>query len=313
MAGNLTLLIGLPGSGKSTYLKKYEYNRIVCGFGPRILSSDNLRKFLFKDENDQTHNEELFDYIKESAVKLLERGYDVIIDATNITRKNRQSIVNYVENKITGYLDWCSVKYIVFATPYYQCLINNRKRERQVPEEVIKRMYKNFEFPTYNEVYNCNIKIIYPFKLDKELYGQEHPYQKLMKIKHDTPYHKYTIGEHIEKTYDIMKILSNDKVILKAAELHDIGKPFVKEWKEDGSRARFLNHANVGSYEAMFYGKMAKFTEEEIIELCNLIQFHMRIWDCKDNEKATNKLRNIISSSLYYKLLMLNIADREAH
>lgn len=50
------------------------------------------------------------------------------------------------------------------------------------------------------------------------MYGQEHPYQKLMKIKHDTPYHKYTIGEHIEKTYDIMKILSNDKVILKAAQ-----------------------------------------------------------------------------------------------
>ena len=60
----LVLVIGLPGSGKSTWIKeKYDYARLFQG-DTVIISSDEMRKKLFKDENDQTHNEELFNYIK---------------------------------------------------------------------------------------------------------------------------------------------------------------------------------------------------------------------------------------------------------
>ena len=307
----LILMIGLPGSGKSTYVKnKYDYSRIFYK-NTTILSSDEIRKQLYGDENDQTHNEEVFQYIKDTSVKKLEKGQRVIIDATNLTRKARQSITDYVDQKLSFY-EYGFIKFIVVATPYYQCLENNRKRSRQVPENVIKRMYKQFEFPTYTEIVH-NIEIVYPFSFDKEFYGINHPYERLLQFSHDTPYHKLTVGEHMKRTYEIMQLLTSDKVLLKAAELHDIGKPFCKEIIEEEGRAHYYNHANVGSYEAMFYAKCAKFNEEETYQLINLIQFHMRAHDCVDNEKATEKLKSIIGEKLYYKLQALRIADKEAH
>lgn len=308
----LILIIGLPGSGKSTWVKnKYDYARLFQG-GVTILSSDQVRKELFGDENDQTHNEEVFQYIKETTVNKLEKGQKVIIDATNISRKSRKSITDYVEQQLSGFYEYGFIRFIVIATPYYKCLENNRKRSRQVPEHVIERMYKQFEFPTYLETVH-QIDIVYPFTIDKEFYGIQHPYERLLDFSHDTPYHQLSIGQHMERTYEIMKIMSDDKVLLKAAELHDIGKPFCKQYIEEENRAQYLNHANVGSYEAMFYAKCLKFNEEETYQLINLIQFHMRAHDCVDNEKATEKLKMLIGEKLYYKLQLLRIADKEAH
>ena len=86
----LILVIGLPGSGKSTWVReKYDYARLFQG-KTTILSSDQVRQELFGDENDQTHNEEVFQYIKEVAVGRLKMGHRVIIDATNLTRKSRK-------------------------------------------------------------------------------------------------------------------------------------------------------------------------------------------------------------------------------
>lgn len=299
------------GSGKSTWVtKRYDYDRIFK-HNTTILSSDKIRKQLYGDENDQTHNEEVFQYIKDTSVEKLEKGQRVIIDATNLSRKARQSITDYVDQKLSFY-EYGFIKFVVVATPYYQCLENNRKRSRQVPENVIERMYKQFEFPTLNETVH-EIEVVYPFEIDKDFYGTKHPYENLMDFPHDTPYHTLTVGEHMKKTYEIMQLLTSDKVLLKAAELHDIGKPFCKEIIEEERRARYYNHANVGSYEAMFYAKCAKFNKEETYQLINLIQFHMRAHDCVDNEKATQKLKLIIGEELYYKLQALRIADKEAH
>lgn len=299
------------GSGKSTWVtRKYDYDRIFK-HNTTILSSDEIRKQLYGDENNQTHNEEVFQYIKDTSVEKLEKGQRVIIDATNLSRKARQSITDYVDQKLSFY-EYGFIKFVVVATPYYQCLENNRKRSRQVPENVIERMYKQFEFPTLSEAVH-EIEVVYPFEIDKDFYGMKHPYENLMNFPHDTPYHKLTVGEHMKKTYEIMQLLTSDKVLLKAAELHDIGKPFCKEIMEEEGRARYYNHANVGSYEAMFYTKCAKFNKEEAYQLINLIQFHMRAHDCVDNEKATQKLKLIIGEELYYKLQALRIADKEAH
>ena len=308
----LVLLIGLPGSGKSTFItNNYNYDRIFL-HNTIILSSDKIREEKFGNVNDQTHNAEVFDYIKEETVKALEKGFRVVIDATNITVKARKSITDYVEQNIISFYDYGLIRYIIMATPYYKCLENNRKRSRQVPEEVIERMYKQFEFPNYTETVHT-IDIAFPFELDKDMYKVEHPYERLKGLSHETPYHKLSIGQHLQKSYEIMKQLTTDKILLKAAELHDIGKPFCKQYIEGTNQARYLNHANVGSYEAIFYAKMLKFTADETVDLCNLIRFHMRAHDCEDKEKASEKLKLAIGEKLYYKLLLLKLVDREAH
>ena len=52
---NLIMMIGIPGSGKSTIanelLEKWELNN------GKIFSSDEYRKIICGDENDQTQNE----------------------------------------------------------------------------------------------------------------------------------------------------------------------------------------------------------------------------------------------------------------
>ena len=50
-----TMMVGLPGSGKSTYAEKLSKERsaIIC-------SSDKVREDLYGDENSQSNNDEVF-------------------------------------------------------------------------------------------------------------------------------------------------------------------------------------------------------------------------------------------------------------
>ena len=107
----------------------------------------------------------------------------------------------------------------------------------------------------------------------------------------NNPWHIYDVWNH---TKTVLKNSKPDKEIRLALLLHDIGKPFCKNFLEEEGRAQYLNHANVGSYEAMFYAKCAKFNEKEAYDLINLIQFQMRADDCAGNEQATNKLKLLI-------------------
>lgn len=56
------MLVGLSGSGKSSY-----------NFGEEIIkiSSDALRAELYGDENDQTHNSEIFNELHKRVIKHL--------------------------------------------------------------------------------------------------------------------------------------------------------------------------------------------------------------------------------------------------
>lgn len=133
----LTVLIGLPASGKSAYaneLKQLKPNTV-------ILSSDSIRKQLFGDETDQSDNNKVFNHLYMIMQSHLLTFNDVIIDATNINRKSRKRIFERLGNIP------CRVNAVVFATPYNECLARNKARERQVPEHVIQKMYYSFEFP----------------------------------------------------------------------------------------------------------------------------------------------------------------------
>lgn len=303
-------LIGLPASGKSTYVKK-NFNRIGKP-NAIILSSDEIREELFKDVNNQSNNELVFQTLKQRAKNAIDINRNIIIDATNITRKSRLSILNYLEEQFGYFYEDNWVHYIIMATPYYKCLENNRKRTRQVPDEVITRMYKQFEFPSLGEfAYTGDIQIIYPFGYDKNFYGRLNPFEDYNSLSHDNPHHRHSVGQHMHFTKMFMKMLTNDKVLIKAAEIHDIGKPFVKEFKEDGT-AKFYGHQNVGCYEAMFYGAAEHFTMSEIIELCTLILHHMDYRMYKDEKQRISQL-SYLSLQTRMRLKLLNLVDEEAH
>lgn len=84
------MLIGLPGSGKSTWAEKYLTN----SGNTVIISSDKIRKELFGDENSQEDNTRVFHEMEIRTLDYLNKGVYVIYDATNVVRKRRKALLD---------------------------------------------------------------------------------------------------------------------------------------------------------------------------------------------------------------------------
>jgi len=87
---------------------------------------------------------------------LLAKGYNVIYDATNLKRKNRIAILNRVK-ELDSLID---TSCIIFDIPLDICIRRAAARDRVVPEEVIRRMYKTMEKPTYDEGWDLIVTAI---------------------------------------------------------------------------------------------------------------------------------------------------------
>ena len=221
----LVMMVGLPASGKSTiaYNLAMENNYIV-------FSSDALREELYLDINDQTHNHELFVELHKRIKTALKEGNNVIYDACNLSSKRRVAFLQELK-RIP-----CRKECIIAATPYEQCLRNNASRDRHVPDYVIERMYKSFDTPYHYEGFDrvsieywkgsCNGSLLpMSWALDYQTYNQ------------DNPHHKLTLGAHcMEAMYWLYGSdwFNHDSIstIMKAALIHDCGKPFCKTFKK---------------------------------------------------------------------------------
>lgn len=84
----LIMLMGLSGSGKSTLAE--EYAKLSGG---KVFSSDKIREELFGNENDQTHNGEVFNELHKRIKKALRKNETCIYDATNLNRNKRISFL----------------------------------------------------------------------------------------------------------------------------------------------------------------------------------------------------------------------------
>lgn len=132
----LTVLIGLPGCGKSTYAKKKKEA------GLTVISPDEIREELTGDMSDQSRNREVFSLAHKRTREALRLGGSVVFDATNLTRKARNDLLSYIPDRHNTY-----VEYVLFRVPLEECLKRNRQRTRHVPEDVIRRMNNSFVFP----------------------------------------------------------------------------------------------------------------------------------------------------------------------
>ena len=139
----LKMLIGVPGSGKSTYASRQE------GFS--IASTDLVRKELYGDVNIQG-GKEAWDTFYSILEHLVSTNVDILIDNTNIKSKNRKEILD----RCRGY----QVEFVLFNIPLWLCLQNNSNRERKVPEEVIMKMYRQLDSQIHELMFLPNVTII---------------------------------------------------------------------------------------------------------------------------------------------------------
>lgn len=291
----LIVFSGLPGSGKSTFAKELK--------GYKVHSSDDLRKELFGDENCQDKNSELFDELHKRIITDLKSDSDVVFDATNISYKTRMSFLEKIKKidcKKTSYL---------FATPYEDCIKRDMVRERSVGEQVIKNMYMNFYIPQRYEGFD-DIKIIWNY--EKSDFNIVKCLMELDDIDHGNPHHSLSIGKHLDKCADELgKMINNDmehELLRTAAQSHDLGKKFVKTYNPDKGYFTYYQHHLVGAYDSMFYLKNSGYPESEILEVANLIQWHMQLYFL-ESEKSKEKFKKLVGEKTYSELVLLNDAD----
>ena len=144
------VLVGIPGSGKSTYAKSLEKQK-----GYIIVSSDTVRN-LHPDWEESL----IFPEVYRLCSEYLKNGQDIIYDATNITPKVRKRLVTSLEPY--------NVKYDMiayyFPIDYETCLKrvetrNEDKNERFFPLDILKSYSENIIAPSLEEGFK-EVKVI---------------------------------------------------------------------------------------------------------------------------------------------------------
>ncbi len=143
----LFVLVGLPASGKTTWLERN---------GKPALSSDALRAQLTGDAANQSRNSLVFANLRQMVRQRLEAGCaETWIDSTALTPRERRVWIRLAE------LHGCPVEAVFFDTPVEVCRARNEARERKVPAEAMERMARRMVQPRVEEGFD-KVTVIRP-------------------------------------------------------------------------------------------------------------------------------------------------------
>jgi predicted kinase len=142
-------LVGIPCSGKSTYVEKLK--KMKYWENSVVLSTDS---YIEKEAQRMglTYNQ-IFDDVIGDATRELElqlnmakdKGKNIIWDQTNLSVKSRRK-------KLLKIPSFYARGVIYFEISLEEALERNNHREGKfIPESILKRMYHQLEIPTKNE------------------------------------------------------------------------------------------------------------------------------------------------------------------
>jgi protein phosphatase len=145
---SLVVLIGVSGSGKSSFAKKH-FKRT------EILSSDECRALVSDDENNQSSTSDAFDVLYYIASKRLKAGLLTVIDATNVQKESRQGLIDLARTY------HCLPVAIVLDLPEKICEARNQNRhDRNFGKHVVrqqnqqlKKSIRNLKYEGFRQTY----------------------------------------------------------------------------------------------------------------------------------------------------------------
>lgn len=124
---SLVVLIGISGSGKSSFAKKHFKET-------EVLSSDKCRGIVSDDENSQSSTDDAFDVLYYIARKRLKNGLLTVVDATNVQEEARKPLVQLAKDF------HCLPVAIVLDVPEKVCEERNKLRaDRNFGKHVIRQ------------------------------------------------------------------------------------------------------------------------------------------------------------------------------
>jgi predicted kinase len=151
--GVVVLAIGLPGSGKSSWFKRHN---VVP------LSSDLVRSLLFDDIREQRFQDLVFSNLRSMLkARLIAKRPMNYVDATNLTPQERQHWIKLAKDY------HYEVQAVFFDVPLEVCIERHERRDRVVPEDVMRRMAAKLKPPAFEEGFS-KITVVRVKKKDGE-------------------------------------------------------------------------------------------------------------------------------------------------
>jgi len=153
-------LIGVSGSGKSTFAKQF--------FKPtEVLSSDYIRALISDDENNLTVNSQTFDTLYYIANQRLNLGLLTVIDATNVQKEARAQVLRLAKEQN------CHAVAIVLDIPEKLCKDHNDQRpDRNFGSHVISRQSEQLR-RSLRHLQKEGFRHVYVLKSEEEIANVE--------------------------------------------------------------------------------------------------------------------------------------------
>jgi predicted kinase len=146
LRSEVTMLCGLPGMGKDTWISQN------CS-GLPVVSLDNIRRRHKLKPDDSSATGWVVQEAKEETKSFLRKGEPFVWNATNITRQMRSQWIDL----FTTYR--ARVRLVYIEVPYQTWIKQNRERENAVPAAVLQRLLSKLEVPSPDEAHRVEYVI----------------------------------------------------------------------------------------------------------------------------------------------------------
>lgn len=163
----ILMLIGIPGSGKSTFSKKFIEDQKELGKKWTRVNRDSIRAMLGypSSESEVLAYENAVTKIEDESIRAaIEAGYNVVVDSTNVQLK-------FIKEFIDEFKTVANISFHIMETPIDVCIERNAEREEgRVPDADMDKMIARFE----TMIYDPNISdYIRPWKRQPRLVNRE--------------------------------------------------------------------------------------------------------------------------------------------